>query len=279
MEKSIEEIKVAVKKMQDVIFGILCDIDDFCKKNEITYFLSGGTCLGAVRHHDFIPWDDDADIMLPREDYEKFLSLFSENYKEKYGVGSINLLPEWQSQYARIWDLNTKFYSENLDVIEQGIFIDVFPIDGLPDNSSQRKLYFKKIKILCGLQNAGIRTKFLKNEKHKLIKTLAKIMVKPFGPRFFTNKMISAAKRYHFASSEFVGVSLACHYGERETIKRVFMETPKYVEFHGRELPIPSGYDIYLSNLYGDYMKMPKDAEERGYSHLDHWHIEFGKEE
>ena len=140
-------------------------------------------------------------------------------------------------------------------------------------------MYFKKIKILCGLQNAGIRKKFLINEKHKFVKSLAKLIVKPFGPRYFTNKMIGIAKKYPFASSKLVAVSMACHYGEKETIKKSLMEVPEYIKFHEKLFPVPSGYDTYLSNLYGNYMKIPEGAEEKGYSHLDHWHIEFNKED
>lgn len=81
--RSFEENQILVKRIQKSVFKILCDVDELCKENHITYYLSGGTCLGAVRHQGFIPWDDDADIMLPRSEYSRFLKLVAEKLGEK----------------------------------------------------------------------------------------------------------------------------------------------------------------------------------------------------
>ena len=272
----IEEVKAKVKRMQKIVFRIICDIDDFCRENGITYFLSGGTCLGAVRHQGFIPWDDDADLMMPRKDYERFLTAFSEAYGEKYGVGALSVNPEWQRSYARVWDKNTTCKTTNLDDVVTGIFVDIFPIDGLPENKIARKLYYKRIRLLSAMGYASGRTAFLPGEKYRIVKKAAGALLKPFERRFFTTKMENLAKRYDFETSKYVGVSMADHYGERETIEGEEMRSAVLLPFEGREFPVPKGYKKYLTNLYGDYMTIPKDAEERGYSHLDHWVVDFG---
>ncbi len=273
------DAKEIVQKMQKIVYGILCDIDDFCKERNIQYYLSGGTALGAVRHHGFIPWDDDADIMLPRKEYDRFIREFTEAYSGKYGIGELTVDPEWNFQYARIWDLHSRVISENLGWMDVGIAIDVFPIDGLPENGLVRKIYYGRIRLLSFLANTCIKKKFMDAEKLRFLKTLIQAAVKPFGARFFVKKMDRLARKYDFDKCRLVGVSLAAHYGSRETIPRTHMETAVYLPFVDRELPVPAGYDVYLSNLYGDYMTIPKDAQENGYSHLDHWTVIFGDEE
>jgi len=263
----IEKSKALVKKIQEIVYSMLKDIDSFCRKNNITYFLSGGTCLGAVRHKGFIPWDDDGDIMMPRKDYDRFLKLFEKEYKEKYGVGSLANDREWMRQYARVWDKRTILKANNVADKDIGVFIDVFPIDGLPENKYIRTLYYKKVKILDGLKNASYKTKSLEDENFKLIKKISAIAVKPFGARFFAVKMDKSARRYDFDKSKYVGVSMVTHYGQRETIERKYMAHGLEMKFEDSTFTVPCGFKRYLKNLYGDYMKLPKDADQN-YPHI-----------
>ena len=272
-------VRETVKRMQSIVFDIICDIDDYCRERNITWFLSGGSVLGAIRHRGFIPWDDDGDIMLPREEYDRFLSEFSRAYEGKYGFGSLELDDTWNWQYARIWDLHSRCASENLDDRETGIYVDIFPIDGLPEGRLAQKVFYGKLRVWRALGNAALRKNYLKKEKHHTAKAILRALTSPFGGRFFAEKMDRLARKYPFQTSTWVAVSLAAHYGERETIRREKMETGIRVSFNGRELPVPVGYETYLSNLYGDYMTIPKDAELNGFSHLDHWDVSFDEAE
>ncbi len=269
--------KEKVKKIQKIVFAMLCDIDDFCRENNITYYLSGGSCLGAVRHKGFIPWDDDADLMMPRKDYERFLKLFSKKCQERYGVGALSVDPEWQIQYARVWDKNTVWRSKNFNFRNMGIFIDIFPIDGLPKSKFGRKLFYKRLKLICEIGKEASRTEFRKENHYILLRKIIGMIARPFGTRYFSKRLNHIAAKHDFDTSEYVACCMPVHYGERETILRKHMEKRAYLQFEGREFPVPVGYKKYLSNLYGDYMKIPKDAEENGYSHLEHWEVEFEK--
>ena len=142
MRLTYEEIKDKLGKIHEITFEILCAIDDYCREKNITYYLSGGTCLGAARHQGFIPWDGDADIMLPRKDYEKLVRTFAGAYPGKYAVSELNVTEGWYRSYARIWNVETKVFFHNKRETPMGLFVDVFPIDGLPNKKWKQKLFY-----------------------------------------------------------------------------------------------------------------------------------------
>ncbi|MCJ7834126.1 LicD family protein [Cuneatibacter sp. NSJ-177] len=268
----LETNRATVKKIQKIVFEIMCVIDEFCKENDITYFLSGGTCLGAVRHQGFIPWDDDADIMMPRKDYEKFITLFAQKHPERYEIGALTCDQNWKTKHAKVWDKNTVLKNKLINVKDIGVFIDILPIDGLPNNAMQRKIHYKYSKMICALGNSCIKTRFY-GEGNQFIKKAVHLITKHMDSRIFFKWMNKNASKYDFDNSKYVGAIMAAHYGERETIQKELMDKPVFLYFEGRTFPVPVGYETYLSNLYDDYMKIPEGAEEQGYEHLVNWEL------
>ena len=134
--------------LQGVLVEIMEDVIQVCEDNELRYSLSGGSLLGAVRHDGFIPWDDDADLEMPRKDYEKFISIFKENFSEKYWIHVPGRTPQYGALSARIRKKGTicKLHGDENNE-ECGIIVDIFIIENTFDNLFLRKIH----EILCTL--------------------------------------------------------------------------------------------------------------------------------
>lgn len=233
---------------------ILLDIQSFCKANSIKFYLCGGTLLGAVRHRGFIPWDDDIDICMPRPDYIKFLKSYTS--KKNYIIKS-NFLKNWDAPCAKVVDESTivdSLISEN----ETGLWVDIFPVDGLPSNDNlvlkiynkcafYRKLYWNGYAVL-GTGNSFLR---------KYIRYILKPIVRLYGLRRISDKIEKIAQQYPYEISDYVGIITWGLYGVGERMKKEEFELEEKAIFEGHEFPIFSCWNSYLHGIYSDYMKLP----------------------
>lgn len=273
----LTEEKKKVKKIQDTIFPIICEIVAFCENNNIRYFLCAGTCLGAVRHQGFIPWDYDADIMFPRPDYEKFIHSYKLDTGKKYEIGALEIDKTWKHQYGRVWDKNTIFRKKNLKDDDIGAYVDIYPIDGFPDNLLAREVYFKRMRLLEILGFCASKTQYKDTEKYIVLKKVLHVVLKPIGWRFFSERMNRLAAKYSFDESRDRGVGIAPGYGKREIMEHSIFESEIKIPFNSIEMAVPAEYDKYLKNLYGDYMKVPEGAMESSYMQVNDWEMIFNK--
>ncbi len=270
-EKTITDLAA----IQGLSYEILCDVDDYCRSNHITYFLSGGSCLGAVRHHGFIPWDDDIDIMMPRKDYEKLILGFEQEFADKYSVGSLETNADWARQYARIWRNDTELVHAGWSEMPEGIYIDVFPIDGLPDNHIKQWIHYRCAMVLQLCRNSAFHITFGEHERYRFMKTILAPVCKRIGARRFAALYDRLIRRYDFDTCQLVGAISAGHYWDRETLRKEDFIPAAFVQFNDRELPVPHHYDRYLTNLYGDYMKMPDKEEVEASEHRVNWEVKL----
>lgn len=238
---------------------LLLEFDKFCQEHDLTYYLSGGTLLGAVRHKGFIPWDDDVDVNMPRSDCEKLMELSGGR------IGDFELMPPNTSQ--RYFAYHWKLYSERILVAKRTkggiggkvypIFLDIFPIEGLPDTPEGNREHYDEIKRRKDrVRHARNVRKYRGRNPYRILRNrLATRVYRQIGVGPLFDRVIEHAKSLSFEDSDYVGVMMTnVHTTEERVVKAEYAPVVK-LEFEGHLLSAPAGYDTYLRQLYGaDYM-------------------------
>ena len=251
---------VDVQRLKSIELEMLKSFAEICEKLNLRYYLIGGTLLGAVRHRGFIPWDDDIDVGMPREDYEVFLKEAQKYLPEYYFLQTRKTDPEYLSNFAKIRDSRTTFLDKAVKhrKTNHGVYIDVFPIDYYPDTKCKQLIFdFKKF-----LQKFRLRGAFIipEEEKHAAhIEFLAKMLsicLMVIYPT--TTSVLDAEDRLFKKEKNSSLVANLCGYwGKREILPASLLAETCDVEFEGLYFKGPKEYDKYLTRIYGDYMKLP----------------------
>lgn len=237
---------------------ILKWFDEFCSSHNLQYFIYAGTLLGAVRHHGFIPWDDDIDIIMFRKEYEDLVNIVKKNNKDRYFF----LLPELESNYyytfGKLIDSKTILKESYTGKAENlGVYIDIFILDTDIEDIKQRK---KDQKIL---EKMIMVLSFFTSRRHssKGFKRLVAEFCSKFSFLINKNKMknkcIQYAAKYRNNNSILVSSRCGGAYNENTVYKREWFSNKVYMKFEGIDFPAPFGYHELLSKMYGNYMELP----------------------
>lgn len=258
-----EETLKEVKKAE---LNILSTVDDFCQKNNIKYSLAYGTLLGAVRHKGFIPWDDDIDIWMTRENYNKFIRVWKQNPVQGYILQNTDLEEDFSQNFTKIRKDNTAFIQneeEKTTNYHKGIFIDIFPLDRVaktPSKIAVQKLY------------AMLTMLFYRKYAPPMEKGLKKY-ISEFFLKIVPKSKYENARKYFENKYLFLSGDVDCSWLSNSTYRDLsiyydsdMMDDYTFLQFEGRNFMSVSKWDHALKMQYGDYMQLPP-KEDRVWKH------------
>lgn len=269
MEKKYEFSKEALRQLQLKSLDMAIYFRDFCQENNLKFFLCGGGCIGAIRHKGFIPWDDDIDVFMPRDDYEKLGQIWAKKADvNRFSYCRPDENHYYRNLFATINDNNTTFiktHQADLD-INHGIVLDILPLDGYP-NSKFARIY----QVFWAITYSIFCAQMVPTNHGKMVGLLGKLVLSCVSSKKMRYKIWKFAEKHmsKYKINDCDNITELCsgpHYMMKKYPKSAFEEA-LYADFEGESMPIPKGYDDYLRTAFGDYMKLP--PKEKQVAHHD----------
>ena len=253
---------IQVSEMKQLMLDIMSSIDNYCRDNRIRYSMAYGTLLGAVRHKGYIPWDDDIDIWMPRPDYMRFMEYFKHPYYKAYCA---EFSPGWDHFIAKVCDERTIIDEGHGDVC--GVYVDVFPVDGWPENEKHIKKHYSRVMRYLRLWSSLHYTQHMKiSLSQGFFKNLkiaaSKILGLFFNSKQFLGKMLKTKTEYAYQTASKVG-SLTC--GDW-AVPKYYFDNLIDLPFENRVFMASEQYDALLKVVFGNYMELPP-VEQRVSNH------------
>lgn len=249
--------KMEIAELRSIQLDILREIDAFCRKHGIRYFLCYGSLIGAIRHKGYIPWDDDIDISMPRPDYERFVREFSSS---RFVLLDKSRDKNHPYLYGKVSDPET-IVKENYDCpIEVGVNVDIFPIDGLPDDKKESDRLCEKLKKLRRMLE--VKRLYVSKDRplwKNILHVSGKLILLPVPDCCILRHIGKLQQRYPYENASWVA-DLNFGGKERRVPKSLFERTVE-VDFEGGKFWAPEGYDTWLRSIFGDYMQLPPEEK------------------
>ena len=253
--------EITFEESKKVMLDTLINVAHFCDQQGINYSLGYGTLIGAIRHKGFIPWDDDIDIIMWRDDYERFIASYKDDRYEivdgSHNPNHSHIRVSDQKTILKMNEWRAQFYKE-------GLWIDVFPIDKVPDTQREYVRFRKKIWFLFEMQLSG------ETQRKGVLNKLIYVVCKPFSA-FFGKKALKKMKKYHTKDTQSAA-NMGVWYLNFPKFPLSYMKEFVEVDFEGHRFKAIKEYDAFLRGVYGDYMQFPpKEKQIPHHSYVAYW--------
>lgn len=263
--------ELSLQEIQAVSLEILKKVASICEEQKLTYYLAYGTLIGAIRHKGFIPWDDDIDIMMPRKDYIKLIDFFQAHKSQvkPLELFSIYNNSEYPYMISRISNSNYVLDVDNEKPYGIGVFIDIYPMDGVGNTEEEvaaRKQKATRYSSLCYLSTRIRCEKGNTKSRLKLaIKLPAFLYAKATGKTRYIKKLEAMAQEQTYDACKYVGCLVWGSDGVKGIFPKEWFAEGVQVEFETGCFKAPRNFDAVLSRLYGNYMELPPEKDRIGH--------------
>lgn len=256
-----------LRKLQLKSLDLALYFKKICEDNNLLFYFCGGCCIGTIRHEGFIPWDDDVDVFMPRKDYNKLIEIWNRDADtSRYSIYRASENIHTHNIFTTVNDNNTTFIKPiqaDLD-INHGIVLDILPLDGYPSSSIGRK-----IQVFWALIYSLYCSQLVPTNHGKMVSTLGKIALVIVKSKNIRYKIWKYAEKqmtkYDIDDCEYITELCSGPMYMKKKYPRKAFEKAIYKKFEGHMMPIPIGYNDYLTIAFGDYMKLPPKEKQVGH--------------